>query len=114
MAFANSAVSDIIATTIQSRSGVIADNVTHNNALLLRLKKNGRVKPFSGSNVILQELSFSFYDKVRTGKLMSRVTTDLFDITELAHHGPGHLGGTHHLRVAVEGAEEQLLQRHPA
>ncbi len=36
----------------------------------------------------IQELSFSFYDKVRTGKLMSRLTTDLFDITELAHHGP--------------------------
>ncbi|NLI54078.1 MAG: ABC transporter ATP-binding protein [Clostridiales bacterium] len=36
----------------------------------------------------IQELSFSFYDKVRTGKLMSRATTDLFDITELAHHGP--------------------------
>ncbi len=36
----------------------------------------------------IQELSFSFYDNVRTGKLMSRVTTDLFDITELAHHGP--------------------------
>ena len=39
----------------------------------------------------IQELSFSFYDKVRTGKLMSRVTTDLFDITELAHHGPEDL-----------------------
>ncbi len=36
----------------------------------------------------VQELSFSFFDKVRTGKLMSRLTTDLFDITELAHHGP--------------------------
>jgi len=36
----------------------------------------------------IQELSFSFFDKARTGKLMSRVTTDLFDITELAHHGP--------------------------
>ncbi len=36
----------------------------------------------------MQELSFSFFDKARTGKLMSRVTTDLFDITELAHHGP--------------------------
>lgn len=59
MAFANSDVSDIIATTIQSRSGVIADNVTHNNALLTRLKQRGRIKPFSGGNVILQELSFS-------------------------------------------------------
>jgi ATP-binding cassette subfamily B protein len=36
----------------------------------------------------MQKLSFRFYDKNRTGKLMSRVTTDLFDITELAHHGP--------------------------
>lgn len=36
----------------------------------------------------LENQSFSFYDKHRTGKLMSRVTTDLFEITELAHHGP--------------------------
>lgn len=36
----------------------------------------------------MQELSFSFYDNNRTGVLMSRITTDLFDITELAHHGP--------------------------
>ena len=39
----------------------------------------------------LQKLSFRFYDKNRTGQLMSRVTTDLFDITELAHHGPEDL-----------------------
>ncbi len=36
----------------------------------------------------MQDLSFSFYDKNRTGQLMSRVTNDLFEITELAHHGP--------------------------
>jgi ATP-binding cassette subfamily B protein len=36
----------------------------------------------------MQKLSFRFYDANRTGLLMSRVTTDLFDITELAHHGP--------------------------
>ena len=36
----------------------------------------------------LENQSFSFYDRYRTGKLMSRVTTDLFEITELAHHGP--------------------------
>ena len=39
----------------------------------------------------MQELSFSFYDKNRTGHLMSRVTGDLFEITELAHHGPEDL-----------------------
>lgn len=59
MAFPNAAISDIIATTIQSRTGKIADNVTKNNALLARLKQRGNIKTFSGGNVILQELSFA-------------------------------------------------------
>jgi hypothetical protein len=58
MAFANSAISDVVATTIQSRTGIVADNVTKNNAILLKLKENGNMKTFSGGNVILQELSF--------------------------------------------------------
>lgn len=36
----------------------------------------------------IQKLSFSFFDHNRTGALMSRITSDLFEITELAHHGP--------------------------
>ena len=59
MAFANPSISDVIATTIQNRSAIIADNVTKNNALLSRLKQRGNVKKFSGGNVILQELSFA-------------------------------------------------------
>ena len=59
MAFANSSISDIIATNIQSRSGELADNVTNNNALLRRLKDRGNVKTFSGGNVILQEIMYS-------------------------------------------------------
>ncbi len=39
----------------------------------------------------MQTLSFDFYDRNRTGQLMSRLTTDLFDLTELAHHGPEDL-----------------------
>lgn len=39
----------------------------------------------------MQTLSFSFFDHNRTGALLSRVTNDLFDITELAHHGPENL-----------------------
>ena len=59
MAFANSSVSDIIATTIQSRSGKLADNVTNNNAVLDRLRKRGNVRPFSGGNVILEEIMYN-------------------------------------------------------
>ena len=36
----------------------------------------------------MQRLGYDFYDKNRTPQLMSRLTTDLFDLTELAHHGP--------------------------
>ena len=39
----------------------------------------------------MQDLSCSFYDKNRTGVLMSRITSDLFEVTELAHHGPENL-----------------------
>ena len=39
----------------------------------------------------MQELGFDFYDRNRTGQLMSRLTSDLFELTELAHHGPEDL-----------------------
>ena len=57
MAFPN--ISDILATTIESRTRKIADNVTDNNALLKKLELKGRIKPFSGGSKILQELSFA-------------------------------------------------------
>lgn len=59
MSFANSSVSDIIATTIQARSKKIADNVTANNAGFARLKAKGKIKPVSGGEYIMQELSFA-------------------------------------------------------
>ncbi len=39
----------------------------------------------------LEKLPYSFYDKNETGKIMSRMTSDLFDVSELAHHGPENL-----------------------
>jgi ATP-binding cassette subfamily B protein len=39
----------------------------------------------------LQKLDFSFYDNHETGKIMSRMTSDLFDVSELAHHGPENI-----------------------
>lgn len=57
MAFPN--VTDLVATTIENRSGEIADNVTKNNALLSRLSKRGNVRTFDGGTVIFEELSFA-------------------------------------------------------
>lgn len=38
-----------------------------------------------------ERLSFSYYDRNNTGKMMSKLISDLFDISELAHHGPENL-----------------------
>jgi hypothetical protein len=59
MAFANSAISDVMATTIEHRSKKIADNVTRNNALLARLQERGRVRTFSGGTKIIEEVAFA-------------------------------------------------------
>ena len=94
MAFANSTISDIIATNIQSRSGELADNVTSNNALLRRLKERGNVKTFSGGNVILQEImyndtttnntnSYSGYEVLNVGQ-NSPISAAQFSIAQYA------------------------------
>jgi hypothetical protein len=77
MAFANSTVSDIIATTIQSRSGKLADNVTLNNAVLDRLRKRGNVRPFSGGNVILEEIMYNDSNTNNTNSYSGYETLDI-------------------------------------
>jgi hypothetical protein len=52
-------VTDIVATTIESRSRTIADNVTNNNAGLAYIKDKGNVKTISGGSEILEELAFA-------------------------------------------------------
>lgn len=74
--FAN--LSDIVTTTIQSRSGALADNVTNNNALLMKMRERGNVKPFSGGNVILQEI---MYNDTATENAGSYSGYDVIDIT---------------------------------
>ena len=53
----------------------------------VRMQSDMRKKVFSH----LQDLPFSYYDDHKTGTIMSRVVNDLFDISELAHHGPEDL-----------------------
>lgn len=59
MAFANSAISDIIATTIENRTKAAQDNLTNNNALLLKLQERGNIKPISGGSTVLQEIYYN-------------------------------------------------------
>lgn len=66
MAFANSSITDVIATTIQQRSGKLADNTTNNNAILRKLKAKGNVRPFGGGNVILEEIMYTDQSTINT------------------------------------------------
>lgn len=52
-------LSEIVTTTLQSRTGKLADNVTKQTALLDRLRSKGKVKPVTGGNVIEQELEYA-------------------------------------------------------
>lgn len=85
-------ISDIIATTIESRTGEIADNLTNNNALLFQMKKKGRIKTFSGGDTILQEIkyadatnstanSYSGYETVAVNQF-SPISAARFDIKQ--------------------------------
>ena len=71
-------VSDIIATTIESRTGSLADNVTKQTALLDKLRKRGNVKTFSGGRIIFQEL---MYNDPATKNAGAYSGSDVIDIT---------------------------------
>lgn len=57
MSFPN--LSEIVTTTLRSRTGQLADNMSRNNALLARLDRRGKVKTFSGGRTIVQELNYA-------------------------------------------------------
>lgn len=59
MAFPNTYIGDIVATTLENRSKKAADNVTRNSALLNRISKRGNARPFSGGREIWQEIEYA-------------------------------------------------------
>jgi len=59
MPFPNPAISDILATTMESRTKAAQDNLTANNPLLTRLKERGNIKTISGGSTVLQEIFYN-------------------------------------------------------
>lgn len=70
---------------VQCGSNYYISNMGH--VMGARIERDMRAEIFAH----YQKLSFSFYDDQKVGGLMSRVTNDLFDITELMHHGPENI-----------------------
>jgi hypothetical protein len=109
MAFANSSISDIIATNIQSRSGELADNVTNNNALLRRLKERGNVKTFSGGNVILQEV---MYNDSTTNNTNSYSGYEVLNVSQNSPISAAQYGITQYAAaVSISGLGDDPKQR---
>lgn len=77
MASPNQRVSDIIATTIASRSRKLADNLTHNNAALFVMNKRGNMRTVSGGTHIMEEIMYDDGD-TRSGSYSGY---DVIDIT---------------------------------
>ncbi len=75
----------IILVLIQFGSNYYITNVGH--VMGAKMEYDMRSDIFSH----YQKLSFAFYDDQKVGQLLSRITSDLFDITELLHHGPENL-----------------------
>ncbi len=70
-------LSDIITTTIQARGSSLADNVTRNNALLMKMRERGNVKPFSGGNVIQEEIMYNDASTLNAGSYSGYDTIDI-------------------------------------
>ncbi len=75
----------IILALVQFASNYFISNIGH--VMGAKMEYNMRADIFSH----YQKLSFSFYDEQKVGQLLSRITSDLFDITELLHHGPENI-----------------------
>lgn len=78
-------LSEIITTTLRNRTGKLADNVTSNNALLLRLSERGKIKPVSGGRNIVQELEYaenSTYKRYSGYETLDISPSDVFSAAE--------------------------------
>ena len=75
----------IVLVLVQFASNYFISNIGH--VMGAKMERDMRADIFSH----YQKLSFSFYDEQKVGQLLSRITSDLFDITELLHHGPENI-----------------------
>ena len=82
---ASPGLSEIVTTTLQNRSGVIADNMSKNNALLYRLSRKGKIKPLSGGRTIVRELAYaenSTYMRYSGYELLNTSPSDVLSAAE--------------------------------
>lgn len=95
-------LSEIITTTLRSRTGKLADNVLNNNALLARLKARGKVVPVTGGRTIVQELEYaenSTYKRYTGYETLNIAPSDVFTAAEFDYKLAA-------VAVSISGLEE--------
>ena len=78
-------ISEILTTTLESRTGQLADNVSNNNAILYRLRDKGKIRPVSGGTSIYQELEYaenSTYKRYSGYETLNISPSDVFTAAE--------------------------------
>lgn len=78
-------LSEIITTTLRSRTGKLADNVTKNNVILLKMKEKGSLQTVSGGRTIVQELEYaenSTYQRYAGYEVLNIQPSDVFTAAE--------------------------------
>lgn len=95
-------LSEIITTTLRNRSGKLADNVSDNTALLMRLRKRGKVSPVSGGRTIVHELEYaenSTFKRYSGYELLNINPSDVFTAAEYNYAQAA-------VAVSISGLEE--------
>ena len=80
-------LSEIVTTTLRNRTGRLADNVSRNNAILIRLSERGFIKEFSGGRTILQEVEYAnnaTYTRYSGYELVNISPSDVISSAEFA------------------------------
>lgn len=102
MASPNSSFTEIVTTTLRNRSGVLADNISDNNALLRRLNKKGKIKTVSGGRTIVQELEYDengTYTRYSGYETLDISPSDVFSAAEFNYKQAA-------VAVTISGLEE--------
>lgn len=95
-------LSEIITTTLRSRTGVLADNMSKNNALIARLRARGKVKPVSGGRTIVQEIAYAengTYKRYSGYDVLNITPSDVFTAAEY-NYAQASIG------VSISGLEQ--------
>lgn len=105
-------LSEITTTTIRNRSRQLADNVSENTALLMRLKERGNVRPVSGGETILQELEYAenqTYQRYSGYQVLDISPSDVFSAAEFAYKQSAVAVSISGLEQLKNSGKEQMI-----